>query len=140
MIYPIGERARGAYSGAQWLLLRLRSPEKDSGSGDQSVVGSLREFSYMFPPGMLVIVLCTSPDSMMYPGNLALDPRDFGARTTLRAVSGLVLAAQSCREEQDSDVKWGRGWLSGGGLAGGESQLIPADALDEQAGSRGHYR
>ena len=53
MIYPIGERARGAYSGAQWLL-RLRSPEKDSGSGDQSVVESLREFSYMFPPNMMV--------------------------------------------------------------------------------------
>ena len=68
MIYPIGERARGAYSGAQWLL-RLRSPEKDSGSGDQSVVESLREFSYMFPPNMMVIVFCTSPDSM-YPGNL----------------------------------------------------------------------
>ena len=44
-----------------------------------------------------------------------LDPHDFGARTTLLAVSGLVLAAQSCREDQDSDVKWGRGWLSGAG-------------------------
>ena len=44
-----------------------------------------------------------------------------GARTTLRAVSGLVLATQSCREDKDSDVKWSRGWLSGGGLAGGES-------------------
>ena len=32
MICPIGERARGAYSGAK-SLLRLRSPEKDSGSG-----------------------------------------------------------------------------------------------------------
>ena len=69
MIYPIGERARGAYSGAQ-SLLRLRSPEKDSGSGDQSVVETLHEFSYMFPPNMGVIVFCTSPDSM-YPGNLA---------------------------------------------------------------------
>ena len=68
MIYPIGERARGAYSGAQ-SLLRLRSPEKDSGSGDQSVVETLHEFSYMFPPNMVVIVFCTSPDSM-YPGNL----------------------------------------------------------------------
>ena len=69
MIYPIGERARGAYSGAQ-SLLRLRSPEKDSGSGDQSVVETLHEFSYMFPPNMGVIVFCTSPGSM-YPGNLA---------------------------------------------------------------------
>jgi len=69
VIYPIGERARGAYSGAQ-SLLRLRSPEKDSGSGDQSVVETLHEFSYMFPPNMGVIVFCTSPDSM-YPGNLA---------------------------------------------------------------------
>ena len=70
MIYPIGERARGAYSGAQWpLLLRLRSPEKDSGSGDQSAVESLREFPYIFPPSMMVIVFCTSPDSMC-PGNL----------------------------------------------------------------------
>ena len=69
MIYPIGERARGAYSGAQ-SLLRLRSPEKDSGSGDQSVVETLHEFSYMFPPNMGVVVFCTSPDSM-YPGNLA---------------------------------------------------------------------
>ena len=69
MIYPIGERARGAYSGAQ-LLLRLRSPEKDSGSGDHSVVETLHEFSYMFPPNMGVIVFCTSPGSM-YPGNLA---------------------------------------------------------------------
>ena len=68
MIYPIGEQGRGAYSGAQWLL-RLRRPEKDSGSGDQSVVESLREFSYMFPPNMIVIVFCTSPDSM-YSGNL----------------------------------------------------------------------
>ena len=68
MIYPIGERARGAYSGAQ-SLLRLRSPEKDSGSGDQSVVETLHEFSYMFPPNMGVIVFCTSPGSM-YPGNL----------------------------------------------------------------------
>ena len=118
MIYPIGERARGAYSGAQWLL-RLRSPEKDSGSGDQSVVETLHEFSYMFPPNMGVIVFCTSPDSM-YPGNLAGTMVDGGARTTLRAVSGLVLAAQSCREDQDSDVKCGRGWLSGGGLARSE--------------------
>ena len=60
MIYPIGERARGAYSGAQ-SLLRLRSPEKDSGSGDQSAVETLHEFSYMFPPNMGVIVFCTSP-------------------------------------------------------------------------------
>ena len=49
--------------------MRLRSPEKDSGSGGQSLVESLHEFSYMFPPNMMVIVLCTSPDSM-YPGNL----------------------------------------------------------------------
>ena len=78
-----------------------------------------------------------------------LGPHDGEARTTLRAVSGLVLAAQSCREDQDSDVKWGRGWLSpclckaaapkgpafsflnylsGGGLAGDESQLHPLEA------------
>ena len=69
MIYPIGERARGTYSGAQ-SLLRLRSPENDSGSGDQTVVKTLHEFSYMFPPNMGVIVFCTSPDSR-YPGNLA---------------------------------------------------------------------
>ena len=68
MIYPIVERAWGAYSGAQWLL-RLRSPEKDTGSGDQSVVESLREFSYMFPPNMGMSVFCTSPNSR-YPGNL----------------------------------------------------------------------
>ena len=49
--------------------MRLRSPEKDAGSGDQSVVESLREFSYMSSPNMMVIVFCTSPDSM-YPGNL----------------------------------------------------------------------
>jgi hypothetical protein len=57
VIYPIGERTRGAYSGAQWLL-RLRSPEKDSGSGDQSAVETLHEFSYIFPPNMGVVVLC----------------------------------------------------------------------------------
>ena len=34
------------------------------------MVESLREFSYMFPPDIVVIVFCTSPDSM-YPGNLA---------------------------------------------------------------------
>ena len=69
MIYLIGERGRGAYSGAQWLLC-LRSPEKDSGSGDQSAVETLlHEFSYMFPPNMWVVVFCTSPGSM-YPGNL----------------------------------------------------------------------
>ena len=69
MIYPIGERARGAYSGTQ-SLLRLRSPEKDSGSGDQSLAETLHEFSYMSPPNMEVVVFCTSPGSM-YPGNLA---------------------------------------------------------------------
>ena len=137
MIYPIGKRAPGAYSGTQWLL-RLRCPEKDSGSGDQSVVESLRKFSYMFPPNMLVIVFCTSPDSM-YPGNLTRAILELAARATLRAVSGLVLAAQSCREDQDLDVKWGRGWLSGGGLAGGESQLPPLGTLDGHAGSRGHH-
>jgi hypothetical protein len=63
-----------------------------------------------------------------------------GERTTLCAVSGLVLAAQSCREDKDSNVKWGRGWLSGGGLAGGEFRLLPTDALDGHAGSRGHHR
>ena len=113
VIYPIGEQARGAYSGAQWFL-RLRSPEKDSGSGDQSVVESLHEFSY---------------DRTLHVARLdiprKLDPHDFGARATLRAVSGLVLAAQSCREDQDPDVKWGRGWLSGGGLAGGEGGHHP---------------
>ena len=62
----------------------------------------------MFPPNMGVGVFCMSPDSM-YPGNLTRTILDFGARTTRRAVSGLVLAAQSCREDQDSDVKWGRG-------------------------------
>ena len=85
MIHPIGERAWGAYSGAQWLL-RLRSPEKVSGSGDQSVVESLREFSYMFPPNMMMIVFCTSPDSM-YPGNLS------GTILERGRLSGLVLAA-----------------------------------------------
>ena len=34
------------------------------------MVGSLHEFSYLFSPNMVVIVFCTSPDSMMYPGNL----------------------------------------------------------------------
>ena len=43
-----------------------------------------------------------------------LDRYDSGARKTLRAVSGLVPAAQPCREDQDSDVKRGRGWLSVG--------------------------
>ena len=87
MIYPIGERARGAYSGAQWLL-RLRSPEKDSGSGDQSVVESLREFSYMFPPNMMVIVFCTSPDSM-YPGNLTRTILERGRLSARSADSSL---------------------------------------------------
>ena len=68
-----------------------------------------------------------------------LDPHDFGARETLRAVSGIALAAQSCREDQDTDAKWGRGWLSGGGLAGGESQLPPLGTLDGRACSRGHH-
>ena len=68
-----------------------------------------------------------------------LDPHDGGARATLRAVSGLVLFAQSCREEQNSDVKLGRGWLSGGGSAGGESQLPPLGVLDGHASSRGHH-
>ena len=64
---------------------------------------------------------------------------DSGARATLRAVSGLVLAAQSCREDKDADVKWGRGWLSGGGSVGGESQLHPLGVLDGHAGPRGHH-
>ena len=88
MIYPIGERARGAYSGAQWLL-RLRSPEKDSGSGDQSVVETLHEFpSYMFPPNMGVIVFCTSPDSM-YPGNLTVAMAERGRLSARSADSSL---------------------------------------------------
>ena len=33
------------------------------------MVETLHEFSYMYPPNMMVIVFCTSPDSM-YPGNL----------------------------------------------------------------------
>ena len=33
------------------------------------MVESLHEFSYMFPPSMMVIVFCTSPDSM-HPENL----------------------------------------------------------------------
>ena len=37
-------------------------------------------------------------------GGERMHPHDFGARTTLRAVSGLALVAQSCREDQDSDV------------------------------------
>ena len=77
VVHPIGERARGAYSGAQWLL-RLRSPEKDMGSGDQSSVETLHEFSYTFPPNMMVvIVFCTSPDSMN-PGNLAVTMAERG--------------------------------------------------------------
>ena len=69
-----------------------------------------------------------------------IGPHDGGARTTLGAVSGIVLAAQSCREDQDSDVKWGRWWLSGGGLAGGASQLHPLGVLVGHAGSRGRHR
>ena len=87
MIYPIEERAQGAYSGAQWLL-RLRSPEKNSGSGDQSVVESLREFSYMFPPNMMVIVFCTPPDSM-YPGNLTRTILERGRLSARSADSSL---------------------------------------------------
>ena len=87
MIYPIGERARGAYSGAQWLL-RLRSPEKDSGSGDQSVVELLREFSYIFPPNMGVSVFCTSPNSM-YPGNLTRTILERGRLSARSADSSL---------------------------------------------------
>ena len=136
MIYPIGERARGAYSGAQ-SLLRLRSPEKDSGSGDQSVVETLHEFSYMFPPNMGMIVFCTSPDSM-YPGNLAGTMVERG-RLSARSADSSLPPNPAEKTDKDSDVKWGRGWLSGGGLAGGESQLPPLGTLDGHAGSRGHH-
>ena len=87
MIYPIGERALGASSGAQWIL-RLRSPEKDSGSGDQSVVESLREFSSMFPPNMILIVFCTLPNSM-YPGNLTRTMVERGRLSARSADSSL---------------------------------------------------
>ena len=89
MIYPIGywRAGSGRVLGAQWLL-RLRSPEKDSGSGDQSVAESLREFSYMFPPNMMVIVLCTSPDSM-YPGNLTRTILERGRLSARSADSSL---------------------------------------------------
>ena len=86
-MFVLGEQARGAYSGAQWLL-RLRSPEKDSGSGAQSVVESLREFSYIFPPSMMAIVLCTSPESM-YPGNLTRTILERGRLSARSADSSL---------------------------------------------------
>ena len=105
MIYPIGERARGAYSGAQ-SLLRLRSPEKDSGSGDQSAVETLHEFSYMFPPNMGVIVFCTSPDSM-YPGNLAGTMVERG-RLSARSADSPLPPDHAEKTSKDSDVKWGR--------------------------------
>ena len=68
--------------------MRLRSPEKDSGSGDQSVVETLHEFSYMFPPNMVVIVFCTSPGSM-YPGNLTRAILERGRLSTRSADSPL---------------------------------------------------
>ena len=114
--------------------MRLRSPEKDSGSGDQSVVESLHEFSYIFPPiskhdgGRILHVARLD-------GPRKLDRYDGGARTTLRAVSGLALAAQSCREDKDSDVKWGRGpprviiwgWFGGQGNPRGRRPPFPVN-------------
>ena len=68
--------------------MRLRSPEKDTGPGNQSVVESLRELSSMFPPNMIVIVFCTSPDSM-YPGNLTRTVLERGRLSARSADSSL---------------------------------------------------
>ena len=107
MIYPIGERARGAYSGAQ-SLLRLRSPETDSGSGDQSVVETLHEFSYMFPPNMGVSVFCTSPDSMHLPGNLARTILERGRLSARSAGSSLSpIPAEKTRTRTSSGAEGG---------------------------------
>ena len=90
------------------------------------MVESLREFSYMFPPGMMVGVFCTSSGSM-YPGNLTRTILERGRLSARSADSPLPPnpGEKTRIRMQDSDVKWGRGWLSGGGLAGGESQLFP---------------
>ena len=67
-------------------------------------------------------------------------PRDGRARAPLTAVEESYLAPRPAEEDQESDVKWGRGWLSGGGLTGNKSQLFPSDAPAGHTGSRGHHR
>ena len=117
MIYPIGywRAGSGRVLGAQWLL-RLRSPEKDSGSGDQSVVETLHEFSYMFPPNMGVIVFCTSPDSR-YPGSLTGTIAERGRLSARSADSSLTPnPAEKTRTRTSSGAEGG--YL--GGLAGSE--------------------
>ena len=78
----------GCVLGGAMALLHLRSPEKDSGSGGQSAVESLREFSYMFPSNMMVLVFCTSPGSM-YPGNLTRSVAERGRLSARSADSSL---------------------------------------------------
>ena len=87
-------------------LLRLRSPEKDSESGDQRVVESLREFSYMFPPNMMVIVFCTFPDSM-HPGNLVRTMVERG-RLSARSVGSSLPPnpAEKTRIRTSSGAEW----------------------------------
>ena len=89
---------------------------------------------------MMVIVFCTSLGSM-YPGNLTRtilseDDSPRGQRTR-RCRPVLQRRPGLGRQVGPS---WGRGWLSGGGLARGESQLHPLGVLDGHAGPRGHHR
>ena len=58
-------------------------------------------------------------------------------QTQVNAPTGKPLP---CRNRTGGGGGGGRGWLSGGGLARGESQRFPTDALDGHAGSRRHYR
>ena len=70
------------------MALALAKSRKGLGSSDQSVVESLREFSYMLPPNMMVIVFCTSPDSM-HLGNLARTMVERGRLSARSADSSL---------------------------------------------------
>ena len=94
----------------------------------------------MFPPNMIVIVFCTSSDSM-YPGNLT---RTMVERWRLSARSADSLLPPNSSEKTRIRTSSGAegGYLgAGGGMAGGgESQLHPLVALVGHAGSRGHHR
>ena len=75
-----------------------------------------------------------------YPDVARAATRDRRARAPLTAVEKSYLAPRPAEEDQESDVKWGRGWLSRAGLAGGESQRFPLGALAGHAGSQGRHR
>ena len=121
------------------MALALAKSENDSEAGDQSVVESLREFSYMFPPNMMVIVFCTSPDSM-YPGNLTRMMAEQGRLSARSADSSLPPnPAEKTRTRTSNGTEGGYLGAVRRDVSGSGSR--PMRSMDTPAlGARGHHR